>query len=112
VPTTSISVKSSNIAQAEYTIEKKELIITFLSGSRYRYDNVDATTWTLFQIAKSQGVFYNENIKNNKKFPSTKLDSVGGLSSVLKQQSEKNGKTVESKPIHLLSRDFHQLKKS
>jgi len=61
---------SSNITKAEYDTTSKLLEITFNSGATYGYADVPHSVFTAFDMAESQGKYFNANI--NKKFVHTK----------------------------------------
>lgn len=64
-------IKSSNIKASVYDTEKKIMIVEFLNGTKYQYDDVPHQTYTKFRMAKSQGSFFIGNI--SKKFKYAKL---------------------------------------
>lgn len=57
---------SSNIKKAVYDTANKQLEITFNSNATYIYENVTHEVFTEFDIAESQGKYFNTNI--NKKY--------------------------------------------
>ena len=61
---------SSNITKGQYDINSKILEITFNSGSTYEYAGVPHATFTEFDMAQSQGKYFNKSI--NGKFTHTK----------------------------------------
>ncbi len=68
-------VKSSNIAGYAYDASKQKLIIGFLKGTHYLYDNVPSSTVEGFKQASSKGSYFGSNIKE--KFITTQLDDEG-----------------------------------
>jgi hypothetical protein len=56
-------VKSSNIAQAGYDVNSRTMRVQFSNGTQYDFKDVSADTFGQFQTAKSQGKFFNANIK-------------------------------------------------
>jgi DNA-binding transcriptional MerR regulator len=62
------TIKSSTIHKIEYFEQEKTLEIEFRSGNVYRYYNVPARLWKVFQLyiecEGSAGSFFNEYIKN------------------------------------------------
>jgi lysyl-tRNA synthetase class 2 len=65
---TLFTTKSSTIHRAEYLEQEKTLEIEFRTGNVYRYYNVPARLWRVFQLyvecEGSAGSFFNEYIKN------------------------------------------------
>lgn len=57
---------SSNIKKAVYNTANKQLEITFNSNSTYIYENVSHEVFTEFDMADSQGKYFNTKI--NKKY--------------------------------------------
>ena len=64
---------STNVIASEYNQGTQDLVITFKSGAKYKYDKVSSTDYMRFEIAESQGKVFNSHIK---KYPTTKLDDV------------------------------------
>ena len=62
------TTKSATIHRVEYFEKEKTLEIEFRSGNVYRYLNVPARMWKVFQlyieVEGSAGSFFNEYIKN------------------------------------------------
>jgi hypothetical protein len=69
------TTKSSTIHRMEYLEQEKILEIEFRSGNVYRYYNIPARLWKVFQLyiecEGSAGSFFNEYIKNQ--FTSEKI---------------------------------------
>ena len=69
------TTKSSTIHKMEYLEQEKILEIEFRSGNVYRYHNIPARLWRVFQLyiecEGSAGSFFNEYIKNQ--FTSEKI---------------------------------------
>lgn len=61
--------KSSNILASEYNKEKMELTIIFNEGRSYTYSEVNHKDYHRFEMAESQGQFFNKYIK---KYPTKK----------------------------------------
>lgn len=57
---------SSNILKTTYFPEAQRLYIAFNRGHIYSYGNVDMKLYEAFEKAESQGIFFNDNIKNKK----------------------------------------------
>ena len=55
-------IKSSNIKASEYDTETKELVVEFINGAKYKYDNVPHQVYTKFRLAESQGKFFTTDI--------------------------------------------------
>ena len=64
-------IKSSNIVRSQYDTETKEMIVEFVSGTKYQYDEIPHQTYTKFRMAESQGKFFSSEIA--KKFKYKKL---------------------------------------
>lgn len=58
-----IPVESSNIAGIGYSNVERVLRVDFLSGTRYRYEDVDSQIFDDFLAAPSKGRFFNSEIK-------------------------------------------------
>ena len=54
-------VKSSNISRAGY--DKNVMRVQFSNGTKYDYKDVPAAIFNDFMTAKSQGKYFNKNIK-------------------------------------------------
>ena len=67
LPVWTLKCASSTIDHAAYHVKKGQMIIVFLSGKRYLYQPVSVKEFTEFTLAKSQGIWFNEHIKNIKK---------------------------------------------
>ena len=69
------TTKSSTIHRMEYLGQEKILEIEFRTGNVYRYYNIPARLWKVFQLyvecEGSAGSFFNEYIKNH--FTSEKI---------------------------------------
>jgi hypothetical protein len=63
---------SSSIQGCEYHPDKNELHITFASGGRHCFHDVDQETFEGFKAAESPGSFFHLNIK--KSFKNSRLD--------------------------------------
>ncbi len=63
------TTKSSTIHRMDFLEQEKTLELEFRSGNVYRYHNVPARLWKLFQLhvecEGSAGAFFNEHIKNH-----------------------------------------------
>ena len=68
-------VTSSNIAGYAYDAPKQKLIIAFIKGTHYLYENVLSSTVEGFKQAPSKGGYFGSNIKE--KFITTQLDDEG-----------------------------------
>lgn len=66
--------KSSNIKSSSYDAKKHVLTLTFHTGDVYEYHGVPPVEYTKFQLAKSHGEHFAENIKNNYKFKRTHFE--------------------------------------
>ncbi len=73
------TAKSATIHKVAYDDKEKALTLEFRNGSVYRYADVPARLWKVFQlyieVEGSAGSFFNEYIKNQ--FPSQKLSGEG-----------------------------------
>lgn len=61
-------VSSSNIKAIGYNEETKTLFVHFLTGTKYRYHDVEKSTWVAFEQAESVGKFHNQYIKGRYQF--------------------------------------------
>jgi hypothetical protein len=64
-------IKSSNIKKTEYDTETKKMLVEFINGFKYEYDEVPHQIYTKFRMAESQGKFFTTDI--SKKFKYKKL---------------------------------------
>ena len=60
---------SKNVLKTTYFPKTKKLYISFSRGKTYSYQNIDNELYNKFEEAQSQGLFFNENIKNKKEYP-------------------------------------------
>lgn len=77
---------SSTICGSIYDTETKDLTVIFNNGGQYQYPNVEASDYTRFEIAESNGSVFNTYIK--KKYTNfTKLTPLteSALNSVLEE---------------------------
>ena len=61
-------IKSSNLKKSEYDTETKKMIIEFMNGFRYEYDEVPHQIYTRFRMAESQGKFLVSEISKKYKY--------------------------------------------
>ena len=86
--------KSSNILASEYNQEKNELTIIFNEGRKYTYSGVNHKDYHRFEMAESQGQFFNKYIR---KYPTKKNDDVNStelLNRVTEILNEQNRTTI------------------
>lgn len=57
-----MSNTSTAIRAIEHNPDNNEMLVTFQSGQRYRYDNVDRKTAEAFAQADSKGRFFNQRL--------------------------------------------------
>jgi hypothetical protein len=57
-----VEINSSNLKNAKYETETKDLTMTFNNGSIYLYKNVPWEVFVKFRMSESQGKFFNANI--------------------------------------------------
>lgn len=57
-------IKSSNLLHSVYDNQTKELVVTFMNGTRYKYKDVNPEIYTEFQQAESQGKVFNKKIRS------------------------------------------------
>lgn len=60
---------SDNILKITYFPKFERLYIAFKRGHTYSYSNISNELYEEFENADSQGMFFHENINNNKKHP-------------------------------------------
>lgn len=58
------SFASEAIASGEYDTETEQLVLNFTSGRSYTYENVPEHVWDGLITARSQGSYFNTQIKN------------------------------------------------
>jgi hypothetical protein len=63
-----VIINSSNIKNAVYDTETKDLTITFNNNSLYMYQDVPWELFTKFRMSESQGKFFSQNISRNFKY--------------------------------------------
>jgi hypothetical protein len=56
--------KSSSIACLWYSRTKQELVVEYVGGSQYRYNDINELDWNNLISADSKGKFINESIKS------------------------------------------------
>jgi hypothetical protein len=61
-------IKSSNLKKTEYDTETKMMVVEFLNGSRYQYEDVPHQIYTRFRLSESQGKFFSTEISKKYKF--------------------------------------------
>lgn len=59
-----MSNTSRAIREIEHNSDTNELTVTFQSGSRYKYENVDRSLAEEFANADSKGAFFNRRLSN------------------------------------------------
>ncbi len=62
---TYVPVTSSSIQSASYDADSGTLVITFTSGTRYRYSGVPQSTFEGLKNAASAGTYFARNIRNS-----------------------------------------------
>jgi len=60
-------VESSAILRIHYQAKERELLVTFVSGKTYVYENVPQSLYDAFMAAPSYGRFFNEHVRD--RFP-------------------------------------------
>lgn len=58
--------QSTNIVFSKYSIEKQELIVTFIKGRTFKYTPVTYEMYLWFKTDESQGKYFVEHIQKNK----------------------------------------------
>jgi KTSC domain len=98
---------SSNVLKSTYFPKNNKLYISFSRGGTYSYDNIDQTLYDEFETAVSQGIYFNENIKNTpEKYPPHKEFTLYPSEvSDLKEVVEKTNKINEDQEIKLIDED-------
>lgn len=61
-------IKSSNLKRTEYDVETKMMIVEFINGSKYQYEEVPHQIYTRFRMSESQGKFFSSDISKKYKF--------------------------------------------
>lgn len=67
---------STAIRQAVYDPQARVLVLTFVTGRRYRYFAVPAAVAEGFAAARSKGAYFNARIRD--RFDFAELDSASG----------------------------------
>jgi hypothetical protein len=62
------TLRSSNLASADYDEETRTLTVTFKSGSVYTYNDADEGTYLGLLSAASPGAYFAANIKDRFSF--------------------------------------------
>jgi len=57
---------STNIISSNYDKNKKELVLIFQNGGRFKYQDVSNSDYYRFEIAESQGKVFHSHIKSHK----------------------------------------------
>lgn len=102
---------SNSISDIEHIPEKQQLIVTFKSGAKGRYENVSATIHTRLMNSESKGSYLHSELKSNpKKYPYYQLGKEAKQPTHL---SVKNPPEMvelkESDKIEDISSQFHAL---
>jgi hypothetical protein len=63
-----VIINSSNLKNAVYDTETKDLTITFNNDTVYMYQDVPWELFTKFRMSDSQGKFFSQNISRNFKY--------------------------------------------
>lgn len=61
-------VDSSAVESVEHDANRRELTVTFVSGARYAYCDVDEASYRELLAAESIGTFVNTAIKPNRRY--------------------------------------------
>lgn len=61
-------VESTNIVKTTYDTETKKLVVEFVTGLTYEYDEVPHQLYTQFRLAESQGKFFSSKIARSYKY--------------------------------------------
>jgi hypothetical protein len=69
------SFDSTTIDNTTFIAEKNQLIVSFLNGRSYKYENVDEDTYMDMVYSDSVGRYFNQNIKGNYSYSEIK-DSI------------------------------------
>lgn len=64
---------SSDIHKSVYDKKEKKLVIIYKKGNMYMFDPVSEELYNEFEKASSQGKFFADRLKNNKKINFVKL---------------------------------------
>jgi predicted RNase H-like HicB family nuclease len=59
-----VASRTAAIKEVAYEVSKRELLITFVTGRRYVYDNVPLEVVDSFKTAASKGAFFNQRIRS------------------------------------------------
>jgi predicted RNase H-like HicB family nuclease len=62
------SSRSSLIREVAYEVSKRELLVTFVTGRRYMYDNVPLEVVEALKRASSKAAFFNKGIRDQYSF--------------------------------------------
>lgn len=60
-----VVVNSTNIKNAKYNTESKNLLVEFNNGSLYEYNDVPWEKFTKFRMSESQGKYFSANISRS-----------------------------------------------
>lgn len=74
--------ESSNVLASNYNKNTKDLIITFIKGTRYRYKNVLINDYFRFELAESQGIAFTSHIKNHEVEKLSNVDAITLLNEI------------------------------
>jgi KTSC domain-containing protein len=58
------AMPSTAIRYFRYDAGKRELVVTFITGRRYAYEDVPPAVFDAFRSAFSKGVFFNREIRD------------------------------------------------
>lgn len=62
---------SSAIREIDYDPERQRLMLTFVNGKSYIYDDVPPDVFEAFEAAPSKGAFFNHTIRDRYRFRET-----------------------------------------
>lgn len=71
-----VQVRSSNVDQVHYDLERQELHVRFLGGGHYKYKEVPRSIYDQMLAAESVGGFMNQNVRGI--FPHERVDADEG----------------------------------
>lgn len=59
---------STVIKQFSYDAATKKLLVVFVSGLVYEYENIPEEVYNSMKVSGAKGIFFNQNIRNKYEF--------------------------------------------
>ena len=60
--------ESANIKKTIYNIDTKKMLVEFINGQKYEYENVPRQEYTKLRLSPSQGKYFNSQMAKRYKY--------------------------------------------